>query len=1136
MGNSFSYRIGIDVGIASTGWAVIQVNSEDEPIHIIDMGARVFPKAEVPKTGESLTKKRREARCSRRRLSRRKHRVIRVKYLLEKEAVIDVEKFEEKYHKPGLPNVYELRVRALDEKISEEDMAQILLFIVKHRGFKSTRKAGNNKDEDGKVLAAVKENKKIFESGGYRTVGEMIYKDELFHTDCPWDCSIKLLTPRNTSGNYSRTILREDLVDEVKMIFEAQRQYGNKCAAKEIEDEYLNILTSQRSFDEGPGPMAGKIRNPYAMDGFGSRIGLCTLELTEKRAPKAAYSSELFVALERINHLRIESKYGDKRFLTEEERQIIFDLMYKRSEVSYTQVRRALNLSEEDNFVGITCKQLRKKDLTDEEQRKKAENAKFISLKYYYIFSKILGANQQNCSNDDLFEMFDIIATILTDYKSDISRTEKLKKLNIDNEKIDELLSLDPAGHINLSCKATRKLIPHLMLGVTYDKACSLAGYDFKGENKKEKLAILKGSAITEEIQNITNPVVRRAISQSIKVINAIIFKYGTPQAINVELAREMSKTFDERNEIQREQEKNEARNKRIKQLIQKEFNIANPKGQDIIKYRLWEEQNGICLYSGNKIPADELFSGAYEIDHILPYSRTYNDSYANKVLVEASENREKGNRIPFEYFGNDVSRWDEFESRVYMIYRNSAKAKRLIKKQLSDEEMADFKSRNLNDTRYIARLLYNLLDNYLEFEPFNKPEKKRHVMAVNGSITAYLRKRWGFGTKDRSVDTHHAKDAVVIACVTNGIIQKISKYIKGREIRFSRNLTIIDEKTGEIYKPCDYSRNEWDKMFGAEIPLPWPYFKTELDIRMGLDPYQFLMKHSDVAHKIGYTEQIMKFVRPIFVSRMANHKVTGAGHKETVGSAKYFQSRGISVSKVDLSELKLKTDKETGMAYIEGYFQPESDTLLYNALIERLQAFDGDAKKAFVEPFYKPKADGSRGPIVRKVKIENKMTSGVYVMDGNGIASNGEMVRIDVFCENKKYYFVPIYTSDVVKKNLPNKACVANKAMNKWKEMDNDKFKFSLYPGDLICVNKKRGIKAKNNNGDTVLLEEDQFVYYQGADISTASISGKTHESSISFRGLGIQSLLTFTKCQVDVLGCISCVGKEKRKSFGEV
>ena len=126
----------------------------------------------------------------------------------------------------------------------------------------------------------------------------------------------------------------------------------------------------------------------------------------------------------------------------------------------------------------------------------------------------------------------------------------------------------------------------------------------------------LKGENITEIINEITNPVVKRSVSQTVKVINAIILKYGSPQAVSIELAREMSKNFKERKKAEKQIEENRKKNEMAKKEIQ-ELCKLSPNGQDILKYRLWHDQQGICLYTGKKIPLEELFQPGYELSLI---------------------------------------------------------------------------------------------------------------------------------------------------------------------------------------------------------------------------------------------------------------------------------------------------------------------------------------------------------------------------------------------------------------------------------------------------------------------------------------------------------------------------------------
>lgn len=1158
------YRIGLDIGIASVGWAVLENNSEDEPIRIIDLGVRIFDKAENPKNGDPLAEPRRMARTTRRRLRRRKHRLDRIKWLLQQEGLIEIDSFMERYYSGNLPDVYRLRYEALDRKLTDEEFAQILIHIAKHRGFKSTRKSETTTKEVGQILKATSANQELMLKKNYRTVGEMLYCDVSFKLECPWTESGYILAVRNRPEDYRHTILRDMLAEEVKVIFARQREFGNEKATEELEQRYLKIMLDQRSFDMGPGNQPDGTPSPYAINGFEGRVGKCTLEPEEMRAAKATYTAELFVALQKINHLRLVDKNGASRGLSEEERKILYDLIHKNKDIKYSTVRSKLNIDESYCFntlnyslktkgtksVEVQTENVQIEDVQTEDVQKadvskrkadafkKTEDAKFISMTNYHELMKRIGHLTESCSDEEKRDLFDNVATILTLYKNDDSRTEKLEALGLGAEDIEQLLELTPSKFQHLSLKAMQKIMPYLKDGIIYNEACEMAGYDFKADNTGEKSKLLKGEVVQSVLNDITNPVVKRSVSQTVKVINAIIQKYGSPQAVNIELAREMAKNFEDRGSLEKEMNDRFNQNEKIKKRIHELWN-KTPTGQDIIKYRLWEEQQGVCLYSGDKIRREDLFEPGYDIDHILPYSITFDDSLRNKVLVTSQENRQKGNSIPYEYFGHDEKRWKEFEARVACYVKDYRKQQKLLKKVLTKEERDQFKERNLNDTKYITTVVYNLIRQNLELEPYNKPSKgtevKRQVMAVNGAITAYLRKRWGlqklFEVKNRDIDTHHAVDAVVIACCTNGMIQKITKSAQTREKHYRKDTCFVDEETGIKYEKKYFKKNEWDEIFGVKIPKPWECFIDELDVRTGADPIGFLKTHPEVDREIEYPEwmydESTRIIRPIFVSRMPNHKVTGAAHADTIRSPRHYKEEGVVLTKTALTELKLNKDGE-----IEGYYNPESDWLLYNALKLQLQRFGNDAKKAFAEEFHKPKSDGTDGPVVKKVKVQKKLSLGVEVNDGKGIAENGSMVRIDVFRENGKYYFVPVYTADVVKKVLPNKASTANKPYSEWRVIDDKNFIFSLYSRDLIHVKSKKGVKTNLVQGGQI-MQSDIYAYYIGADISKASIDGIAHDNSYKFRGLGIQSLELLEKCQVDILGNISIIKKEKRMGF---
>ena len=314
-------------------------------------------------------------------------------------------------------------------------------------------------------------------------------------------------------------------------------------------------------------------------------------------------------------------------------------------------------------------------------------------------------------------------------------------------------------------------------------------------------------------------------------------------------------------------------------------------------------------------------------------------------------------------------------------------------------------------------------------------------------------------------------------------------------------------------------------------FPQPYPTFRKELEILTSNDPARIL-RESPLPNYSGDEE-----LKPIFVSRMPNHKVTGAAHKDTIRSPRTIGGVDYSVQKVALTSLKL--DKKTGE--ILNYYNPQDDVLLYSALKRRLEAFDGNAKEAFAEPFYKPRSDGSKGPLVKKVKTIERSTSSVALDGGNAIADNGNMVRVDVFyVSGEGYYLVPIYEADTVKKALPNRAIVANKPMSEWKVMNEDDFVFSLYPNDLIRIvfpgSKNFKIKDTLNKAGSTLPKakaiKEGFLYYKGTNIHTGSITVIDHDNTY-YSEPGTKRLISIEKYSIDVLGNITKIGKEKRVGF---
>lgn len=1080
------YAIGFDIGITSVGWAVVALDSEDKPYGIINMGSRVFDAAEQPKTGASLAAPRREARSARRRLRRHQHRLERIRRLLLTENMISQAELDTLFA-GKLEDIYTLRVKALDAPVSHTEFARILLHIAQRRGFRSNRKAETAK-EDGELLAAVSKNRALMAEKGYRTVGEMLLQDPLYAA-----------SKRNKGGQYIATVGRDMVAEEVRAIFRAQRQLGQPFASEKLESRYLDILLSQRSFDEGPGE-----GSPYAGSQIERMIGKCTLEDGEQRAAKAAYSFEYFTLLQNINHLRL-LRGGEGSPLTPAQREALIALAHKTKELNFSHIRRELAIPADTTFNAVYYKNT---DDAEEAEKK----TKFSYLKAYHQMRTAFNKLSKNHFDTLTRAQKNELGRVLSTYKTSAKIRAALLPAGLSDAELDiaETLSFSKFGHI--SVKACDKLIPFLEKGMKYDEACAAAGYDFKAHSGRERTQLLHPTP--DDLADITSPVVRRAVAQTVKVLNAIIRERGcSPTFINLELAREMAQDFTERNQAKKSMDDNRARNERLMERIRTEYGKEHPTGQDLVKLKLWEEQHGECAYSQKHISIEHLFEPDYaEVDHIIPYSISFDDGYKNKILVLAEENRNKGNRLPLQYLQG--KRREDFIVWVENTIRSTPKKQRLLKEKLTSEDEKQFKERNLQDTKTMARFLLNYIGDHLAFADFAAGRKK-HITAVNGAVTSYMRKRWGISKIRENGDLHHAVDALVIACTTDGMIQQVSRYAALRECEYVQTeggSLAVSVHTGEVLK---------------SFPYPWPEFRRELEARLGDDPRRAVISQR---FPVYLNNDIP--VRKLFVSRMPRRKVTGAAHKETIKSPKALQD-GVVVTKRPLTSLKLDKNGE-----IANYYMPQSDRLLYEALKEQLMKHGGDGAKAFTQSFHKPKSDGTPGPIVNKVKLCEPTTLHVPVLKGTGVADNDSMVRIDVFyVEGEGYYFVPIYIADTLKKELPGKACVAFKPYEDWKAMSDENFIFSLYPNDLMRVTHKNKLKLTKAQKESTLPDtyetKQELLYYIGADISTASVAGRTHDNSYMTRGVGIKTLEKLEKFTVDVLGEYHKVEREPRMAF---
>lgn len=886
-------------------------------------------------------------------------------------------------------------------------------------------------------------------------------------------------------------------------------------------------------------------------------VGHCRFEKDELRAPAANFYSEQLVWLTKINNLRVYDEDSQERPLTREERNLILNMpLEMKSDIKYSSLTSAFekaSLWKAGQFkyksVDYEQKTQKKKktaksaDIT-KSSKKNPEDKVFYKSSHLHEIRKALGSSLseewEKIRTEVLsgkYDRYNRIAYVLTVYKEDSDVIEQLSPYE-SRTLIEALLPVRFNGFVSLSEKSLKKIIPYMVLGKRYDEACSEAGYKHYKQNqakvKKSKYlpSLFSGREhngtliFNEEIGDIPrNPVVLRVINQTRKVVNAIVKKYGSPESVHIELARDLAKSRAERNEIEKRNEDAASRRIKEREEFKKHYGAEKTNGTNLLKYRLYKEQDCKSMYSCKTIDINRLFEEGYvQIDHILPYSRSYDDSQSNKVLVLTKENQDKGNRIPYEYFESkqtDIS-WYEFEQWVKSCKNLNQKKKRnLLRNSLSKDAKKDFLERNLNDTRYACRFMKNYIDRFL---CLSENSDKSGCVVVAGQLTANLRNCWGLNKVREENDRHHALDATVIACCTRKIVQKVGAWSKAREVEF--NNSSYDDPDLPIDENELLLLNTFKNVKEPKFTEPWHCFREEVEARVFECDLEKLKK--ELKQQCSYTESDLKNVRTLFVSRACEKIGKGALHKDTVyRQTSEMRKENLAIKKVSLKKLK----------YAKISSIVDADTRnknLCDALRKRYEEYSSttgkdvskieekDLAKIFSDdkPMHMPNSEGQEdpcNPIVKSVRVKDAC-SGVPIR--NGVAENDNIMRVDIFKKRGKYYCIPIYAWN---KTLPNKACVARKNESDWVEIDDSyEWCFSVRTNDLIRIDGKK---------------ESFFGYFNGFHRSVASFSILFHDRQISKKykkgekeGIGVKTAYSLTKYNVDVLGYYYLAKPEKR------
>jgi CRISPR-associated endonuclease Csn1 len=756
------YKLGLDLGSTSLGWAVLELNDMGEIIRLADLGVRIFPDGRDAKKHTPVNVERRNARTMRRRGDRVRQRVRATLSLLKKHGM------EFKLNKEN-ENPYALRTEALSRQLLPSELGRVLFHLALRRGFKSNRK--DLKKEGGGKLKAAQDA--LIEKLNGKTLGA---------AQAAGDVSLRF------SNQFDGNKIKDGALYPTRQMY--IEEFNAICDAQKISDEmrkeFFDVIFFQRPLKP-------------------QDVGNCMFEPNQLRAHKFEPAFQKWRALQQLNQLAIIEN-GNSIPLSDTQLNFIkdillnsFDGVNKKGKLTFAEIKKKLKAKHliENTKIKFNLES-EKRDSLDADKT----GAAFLQIDAADFWRNLSSDDQSALLaniNNECIEDDEIIADLIHKGIS-AELSEKIANINLED------------GTANVSLVAINKMLPFLQAGQMYHEAAKSAGYhhsdkDIPGLDELPyygDMNLLKPSLVCQNgIYKTTNASVHIAMNQIRAVVNELIAKHGKPTAINVEMGRDLRSGAEELKEIDKQQSANKKKNDKIREDLEN-IGIANPSREDFQKYKLWEAlakdpTDRKCVYTGAPITSlNELFHGnKFEIEHILPFAQTLDDSIANKTISAIEANRFKGNRTPFDAFTASDSPWnyDDVWARSQSLPDNVKWRfnKDALESYLKDNDCI---ARALNDTRHMSRLAALYLKHICE--------DKNAVAALPGKMTALFRDMWhlDWWKKKENSDVyrghhiHHAIDAFVIAVMGRGNLQKLSTSANNME-RFGKNLK---EKRKELF------------------------------------------------------------------------------------------------------------------------------------------------------------------------------------------------------------------------------------------------------------------------------------------------------------------------------------------------
>ncbi len=780
-------RLGLDIGTNSIGWCLIE-----DDARIVDIGVRIFADGRDPKSGASLAVDRRAARAMRRRRDRYLGRRSAFLKALVEYGLMPTDAEEAKLVAERDP--YELRARALGGRLEPYEIGRALFHLNQRRGFKSNRKAERKtKDaEDGKIASGAKALDQAMAENGADTLGQFLASRET-----------KRVRMNGENQDYDFYPQRRHIEYEFERIWVEQTKYHPALLTETARTALQRILFFQRPLKE-------------------QEVGVCTFVHSERRLAKAHPLFQERRLYEEVNQLEITTPGEANRKLTTDQRDLLVRRLKLSKAVAFDSLGKLLKLEPGQSFnkASETRTQLAGDEVFAVMSDKKRFGGKWAHL--------------------DRDRQWVIVERVMEEETPEVLHAFLTNECGLDDEQAEAAARVSlPELYGRLGPTATARILDELKKEViTYDEAVRRAGWHHSDDRTGEILPQLPyyGELLTRDIPpgtqhpddppekrwgKITNPTVHIGLRQVEKLVNAIVKVHGRPDMIVVELAREL-KLNEKDKEVhnKRIRQDTAAAIARSKKLEEEGFPDT---GANRMLLRMWEELNPRevldrrCPYCGNPIGMRMLFEHEADIDHVIPYSRSLDDSAGNKVVAHRSCNRAKGNKTPYEKWGHDEERWKTISARVARLHKS--KQWRFGPDAMARvEKGGGFLARQLTDTQYLSRLAGRYLSSlYAE-------KSEGSVYVVPGRMTAMLRRLWGLNSllpdhnfvenehsnapKNRLDHRHHAIDAAVTAVTTRRLIQEIARAAGQAEDKDS------------------------DRLF-EKLPQPWDGFRDELGERL---------------------------------------------------------------------------------------------------------------------------------------------------------------------------------------------------------------------------------------------------------------------------------------------------------------